>query len=71
MNKEERGQLRETVDSAELWGVDQHVTNETLYRLLGDLDLAEERIAELERENARTHQLYSLDRAEGNSRGGA
>ncbi len=30
-----------------------------------------EKIAELERENARIHELYSLDRAEHNSRGGA
>ncbi len=71
MNKEERGQLRETVDWAELHGVDQHVTNETLYGLLDALDAAEKRIAELERENARLHALYFGERAEHNDRGGA
>lgn len=32
---------------------------------------AEKRVEELEAENARLHQLYGLDRAEHNSRGGA
>ncbi len=46
-----------------------HETN--VEKLTELLELKDQRIAELERENARIHELYSLDRAEHDSRGGA
>ena len=71
VSKEERDRLGDEICWKELHLIPYHATSLTVCGLLDALDDADKKIAELERENARIHELYSLDRAEHDSRGGA